>query len=295
MKWLFWRLAPEALLGLALVSAAGCSPNQDVQPGPPVLVSFSVVDNSTGQALELTDDAGAVEVSPLVHLAALFDRLLDGAAVTNVDATGMDLGTDVVAVSITPALPAGAPAPSFTSVYTPNGGTTGLFFPQGPYITTTATPTFPSGATLTATLDPTRVRSKKGEPFTGHGTLTFHTLPFAAAVAVPEAMADPDAGAADPDAGPLPVTPEMQMVTITFNNIAGATIADHITVTAGGLPFTDVTFSGNDGTSNTVTVTPTTTWPPGTTIVVTVDATAADPFGDVTGMAATGSFTTSAM
>ena len=68
----------------------------------PVLVSFSVVDNSTGQALELTDDAGAVEVSPLVHLAALFDRLLDGAAVTNVDATGMDLGTDVVAVSITP-------------------------------------------------------------------------------------------------------------------------------------------------------------------------------------------------
>jgi hypothetical protein len=290
-------LAPEVLLGLALVSSTGCSPNQDVQPGPPVLVSFSVIDNSTGQALELTDDAGAVEVSPLVHLSALFDRLLDGAAVTNVDApTGRDLGTpDVVAVVITPALPAAAPAPSFTSVYTPNGGTTGLFFPQGPFITTTASPAFPSGASIKATLDPTRVRSKKGEPFTGEGTLTFHTLAFAAAIDVPQAMVDPDAGAPDPDAGPGPVTPEMQMVTVTFNNITGSTIADHITVTAGGAPFTDVTFAGNDGTSNTVTITPTTTWPPGTTIAVTVDATAADPFGDATGMATTGFFTTSAM
>ena len=292
MKWLFWRLAPEVLLGLTVVvCATGCSPSQDVQPGPPVLASFSVIDNASGSPLELTGDAGAIEISPLVHLTALFDRLLDPVPITHLDDAGIDLGDDAVQITVTPA----APTAAFSSVYTPNGGPIGLLFPLGPTITTTASPTFPSGATIMASLDKTKVRSKKGEPFTGDGQLTFHTVAFAAAVGVPEGMLDPDAGAPDPDAGPPPVPPEMQAVTITFTNITGSDVATHIKATAGGVPFTALAFAGNDGTSNTVTVTPTDAWPPSTTIVVTVDATAADAFGATIGQAVDGTFTTSGM
>jgi hypothetical protein len=303
MNWLFWRSAPEVLLGLTVVFTASCSPNQDVAAGPPVLVSFSVIDNATGGPVALTDDAGAIEISGFVHLTAYFDRLLDPVPIAHLDDAGIDLGGDAVLVTITPALPATATAPSFNSSYSPNGGPIeiapgipgNLVFGPGPSITTSAAPTFPSGATIAASLDKTKVRSKKGEPFTGDGQLTFHTLPFAASISVPEGMLDPDAGAVAPDAGPPPVSPQMQAVTVSFTNVTASDIATHITITAGGIPFTAVKFAGNDGTSTTITATPTDAWPANTTIVVTVDATAADPFGATIGQAAAKSFTTSGM
>jgi hypothetical protein len=301
MKRLFWRLTPALLFGFTVVGTGGCSdPNNDVKPGAPVLQSFSVIDNATGGTLDIADtDAGPAEVTGFVHLTALFDRLLDPTTVTTLDDGGVDQGASVDAVTFTPALPTGQSV-SFTSIYTPNGDATfHLFLPAGPNITTTATPTFPSGATITATLDRTKIRSKKGEPFVGDDSIVFHTLAFAAAIAVPMADADPDAGT---DAGVPPIKPEMEAVTISFTNLPKTAdpmvpgdddIANHITVTANGAPFTDVTIAG-EGNPTVVDVTPTTAWPANATIVITVDATAADAIGSTTGAVTTASFTTSA-
>lgn len=298
MKRLFWRLAPEVVLVPFLVaSAGGCNPNQSVEPGPPKLLTFSVVDNVTGQPVELTDDAGAVEITGFVHLSALFDRLLDPVPVTSLDG-GVDQGANVTMVTIAPPLPSGASV-TYTSIYTPNGAplhfpgsdiSGGLVYGPGPTINTTVDPTFPSGSTITFSLDGSKVRSKKGEPFTGMGQLMFHTQPFAAAIAVPLAEADPDAGT---DAGAPAVKPEMQAVTVSFTNLPAADIDAHIHVTVGGAPFADVTVAPDAmGNPTVFTVTPTTSWPGSSTITVTVDATAADALGSPVAAAASGSFTT---
>jgi hypothetical protein len=298
MKRLVWRLAPEVVVfSLLGVSAGGCEPKNDVQAGPPELLSFSVIDNASGQPLELTSDAGAITVPGFVHLSALFDRLLDPVPLANFDG-GADQGSNVTMVTVAPALPGGLTV-SYISSYTPNGGPVeikpgsmvpgGLFFGPGPTLDTRPDPTFPSGSTITVTLDGTKVRSKKGEAFTGAGQLMFLTQPFAASFAVPMADPDPDAGA---DAGPPTVMPMMQPVTITFNNVVGSTIASHVHVTAGGAPFAAVSVDPSMDNPTVVTVTPTGSWPANSTIVVTVDATAADALGGATGAPASESFTT---
>src|SRR5947209_12282180 len=153
MNRLFWRLSPEMVLCLAVagmgLGSVGCSdPNNSVPAGPPVLTSWSVVDNATSSPLDLTTDGGLIPISGFVHLTALFDRLLDGSTVTTLDG-GVDQGTDAIAVDITPMPPTGF---SFNSVYTPNGAAPGmvLVYSPGPSIATTAVPTFPSGSTITA-------------------------------------------------------------------------------------------------------------------------------------------------
>ena len=110
MKRLFWRLSPEMVLCLAIagmgLGSVGCSdPNNSVPAGPPVLTSWSVVDNATGARLDVTTDGGPIPISGFVHLNALFDRLLDGSAVTTLDG-GVDQGTDAIAIDITPTPPA---------------------------------------------------------------------------------------------------------------------------------------------------------------------------------------------
>jgi Big-like domain-containing protein len=292
MKRLFWRVAPEGLLGsLLFLSAGGCDPNQSVQAGPPQLLSFSVVSNTTFSPLDITSDAGAVPVSGFVHLTALFDRLLDPVPVTGLDG-GMDFGADTNTVTITPAPPGGMV--TFQSIYVPNGDPMrNLVFAAGPSITTTASPTLPSKSTIKAVLDHSKIRSKKGETFAGDAELTFQTLPFAAQIDVPQGETDPDGGA---DAGMLPVAPQMQSVTITFTNLPADDIADHITVTAGGTPYAGAAVAADaSGNPLVFTVTPATTWPANATIEVTVDATAADALGVMADAPARQSFTTGSM
>ena len=265
MNRLFWRLSPEMVLCLAIagmgLGSVGCDPNNSVPAGAPVLTSWSVVDNATFSPLDLTTDAGLIPISGFVHLNALFDRLLDGSTVTTLDG-GVDQGTDAIAIDITPTPPAGF---SFNSVYTPNGAAPGmvLVYSPGPSIATTAVPTFPSGSTITATMSKTKVRSKKGEPFTGDDKLMFQTLPFSVAITVPMADPNPDAGA---DAGPPPVSPMMQAVTLAFTNLPDANIQDTVTVTVNGAPYTD--FAVAPEMSPTILdVTPATAWPANATIV----------------------------
>jgi hypothetical protein len=298
MKRLFWRLAPEVVLVSFLgVSAGGCDPKNDVKAGPPELKDFSVIDNATGMPAELTGDAGPVEISGYVHLHALFDRLLDPTLLSDADGGAEDL--DLTIVTVTPALPDGTV--TYKSSYTPNGGpmyldppkntvSGGLFYGPGPAIDTVADPIFPSASTITVALDPAKIRSKKGEAFTGEGQLMFRTLPFAAAISVPMGDAGADAGT---DAGLPPVMAAMQPVTISFTNVpVAADIPAHIHVTAGGAPFTTVTVAPDMQNPTVFTVTPNTTWPANSTIQVTVDATAADALGSTTGAAASESFTT---
>src|SRR5882672_2986653 len=94
---LFWRLAPEMVLCLAItvsgLGSVGCSdPNNSVPAGPPVLTTWSVVDNASGGSVDVTADGSPVQISGFVHLNALFDRLLDGSTVTALDG-GVDQGT----------------------------------------------------------------------------------------------------------------------------------------------------------------------------------------------------------
>jgi len=292
---LFWRLAPEMVLCLAIAGSVGCSdPNNSVPAGPPVLTSWSVLD-ATGASVDVTPvDGSAVQINGFVHLNALFDRLLDGSAVTTLDG-GVDQGTaDAVTIVTSPALPAGTL--TVNTIYTPNGGSIGLFYPLGPSLATTVAPTFPSSSTITATMSKTKVRSKKGEPFTASGdlasgTLMFQTMPFSVAITVPMGDADPDAGA---DAGAPPVSPMMQAVTLAFTNLPATNIQDSITVTANGAAYTDFMVAP-EGNPTAVDVTPTSTWPANATIVVNVSAAAKDALGASIDAAASATFTTSGM
>jgi hypothetical protein len=208
--------------------------------------------------------------------------------VTTLDG-GVDQGTDAVGIAATPAAPAGF---SVNSIYTPNGDNTlHLFYAPGPSLATTPTPTFPSGSTIVATMDKTKVRSKKGEPFTGDDKLTFQTLPFSVAIGVPMADADPDAGA---DAGPPPVSPMMQAVTLAFTNLPAANIQDSITVTVNGAAYTDFAVAPEMN-PTVLDVTPTSTWPANAAIIVKVSAAAADALGTSIDAAQSGTFTTSGM
>jgi len=293
MKRLFWRLSPEMVLSLAIAGSVGCSdPNNSVPAGAPVLTSWSVVD-ATGASPDLTTDGGLVPINGFVHLNALFDRLLDGSKVTTLDG-GVDQGTDAISIDVVPAAPAGF---SVNTIYTPNGDNNlHLFYPPGPSLATTATPTFPSGSTITATMSKTKVQSKKGEPFTGDGDLAsgklmFQTLPFSVAIGVPMADADPDAGA---DAGPPPVSPQMQAVTLAFTNLPDANIQDTVTVTVNGTAYTDFAVAAEMN-PTVLDVTPASTWPANATIVVSVSAAAKDALGVSIDAAQSGTFTTSGM
>jgi hypothetical protein len=295
MKRLFWRFSPEVLLGsLALLGLGGCDVNNGVKPGPPVLKSLSVVDNLTGGSLDVTADGAALSITGFVHLSALFDRLLDPTSITSLDGATDFGATDLVSISVTPGPT--PPALTLTSIYTPNGGEIGLIFPLGPSIATTASPTFPSGSTITVMLNKSKIRSKAGQPFTGEGALadgqlTFQTALFAASIDVPVGDASDGGGV---DGGPPPAAPGMEPITITFNNLPGAAINDHVRVSVLNVPQAITIGPDANGTPTVLVVTPQTNWPPNATIDVTVDATAADALGGTTGVATTTSFTTGA-
>ena len=163
---------------------------------------------------------------------------------------------------------------------------------DGPSILFTAVPALPAGATVSVTLDNTKVLAKDGRtPFTGmnllmDGIITFVTQPFTASPITPPAPIPPisDAGT---DAAPLNA-PDMTPATITFTNtVDPVALAAHITAKAvpfpaGGSPTTVVV----DVTSMddlTVSITPTgkTTWPAASTITIAIDAMATDAVGDV--------------
>jgi hypothetical protein len=169
---------------------------------------------------------------------------------------------------------------------------------DGPSILFTAVPALPTSATISVTLDKTKVLAKDGRtPFTGKsllmdGTISFATQPFTASPITPPAPIPP---APAPDGGSDGGTdaatlnaPDMTPATITFTNtIDPVALAGHIKVTAvpfpAGSPRTTVAVDVASMDDLNVTITPTgkTTWPASSTITIAIDATTTDAVGDV--------------
>jgi hypothetical protein len=193
--------------------------------------------------------------------------------------------------------------------YASNGSPDSIIFPllgafraDGPSLLFTAAPALPAGAAVTVALDKTKVLAKDGRThFTGtnllfDGTITFATQPFTASEIVTPAppAAAPDAGADAAAPNPLP---DMTPATVTFTNIVDpATLAAHITVTAGPTMTIPVDVASMDGLNVTIAPKMGASWPASSTITITIDATATDAVGDVLAApVAPASFTTSAM
>jgi hypothetical protein len=322
-------LAAIAIVGLA------CEPDNSVKPGAPELTQFVITqadgafititaetpDCATGtvggescdpmadtlcrQLAEknfcncVTDMAdppvSTWDCPPLANVTtviAIFDRLLDTEPLMNPDPSmpGAEVGlVDFADVSAGAGAPAFETITDYSSSGTPMGLVTvlgGLFFGNhrlaGPSLVTAANPAFPSGTSVTVRLDGAKVRAKDGRtPFTGSGLLqdgevSFTTAAFAASITVP----DPTMLAMMPD------------VTIAFTAAVPDTIVDHVHVTSNGAPFTAVDIVPH---GTTVTVTPTTAWPAGATIVVSVDATAENVLHQTISSAASEMFMTAAM
>jgi hypothetical protein len=95
------------------------------------------------------------------------------------------------------------------------------------------------------------------------------------------------------DAAPLDPAPDMTPATITFNNTVDPTAVEaHVTITPATVA---VDFASMDGLTVTITPKKGTTWPPSSTITITVDATTPDVVLDTLGAATSASFHTSAM
>jgi Bacterial Ig-like domain len=106
-----------------------------------------------------------------------------------------------------------------------------------------------------------------------------------------EAGADAAAPTPPPEPG-LPVDADMNMVpvTIAFNNtVDPVDVQKHITITEDGVDFL-AKLTVDTTKAPTLTFTPMTTWAPGKTYVVTVDADAADVLGDKLGTAVAAAF-----
>ena len=277
---------PDCMSGIA--SGAACLPmGSDAGDGGVGLPPDSLCRDATAQnwctcvpdAMDGTMGVWSCEpFANVMAVIAVFDRLLDTAPFEMGDASGL---TDVVTADATPAT-------DLLTDYSATGARDGFIFNlfgpaffgnfrgNGPSLFSAPQPEFPSGATVTISLDAQKVRAKDGTtPFTGDGLLqagqlVFTMAPFAASVTAPaDAAMDP-------------------AVTVAFTNFADPT--GHITATANGTTVAVDIESGDGGA--TFTVKPKAgTWPAGATIVVTVDATTTNLIGQMVAAAASATFT----
>ncbi|HVV52029.1 MAG TPA: Ig-like domain-containing protein [Polyangia bacterium] len=242
--------------------------------------------------------AWSCSFAPTASIMYVFDRVLDS--------TPLDPG-DAATVSGLTQPPKFTPMPpsavALAGDYASNGSPNEIVFPllgdfrsDGPSILFAGVPALPAGTTISVTLDNTKVLAKDGRtPFTGmnllkDGAITFVTAPFSVAITPPPPpMVDAAADAAPPDD-----LPDMTPATLTFTNLTDpATIAMHVTATAGAATPVAVDVASMDGLN--YTVTPKAKWPASSTITITVDAAATDVVGDTLGTAAQKFFNTSAM
>jgi hypothetical protein len=306
MKRSLSRLGISWFFGLLVAPGIACTPSNQVQPGAPVMLSFSVVD-PLGAEITLVTEAGSNTVPPLSHFVATFDRLLDPTALEVIDSDGG---------GITPQAGVGkiswsGGAVDSNALYTPNGHHIfTLIYPKGPSITITPTLGLPSGSTVMVSLDSNKVRSHdQTTPFTPAADvaaiLTFDTDPLAATVVVPESVPS-DAGSGDDggadggaDGGPTLVMPPVDpdfVVHIPFNNqTADSTEAQvQVSATVASQPVANLgaTIARDDTDPTGWAVTPPASgWPAGATVTVTVGAAAADNFARTLGTAVTATFT----
>jgi hypothetical protein len=310
MKWPFWRLAIGTAI-LLVTATSGCTPENKIPAGAPLLVAFTVI-GPEGNRLELVTEAGVSTVPPLSKFFALFDRILDATALETIEADGGAIAAKEGVAQITWT---GGPVASQT-LYIPNGDPrftlvpaifVGLPFGNGPSLTVTPRNGLPSGSMVTVGLDPQKVRSHdQMTPFMpgdgGSSSLTFVTDPLMVTVVVP-AVEVPDGGDTDgggSDGGASvgvapPVDPDY-VAHVTFNNQTAASTGPQIQVvgTVGGAAVAALgaVVAPDDMSRVGWTVSPPAAgWPARATVTITVGASAADNFGQTLGAPASASFT----
>jgi hypothetical protein len=263
--------------------------------------------NCLADPADATGETFIWDCSPFTNVTAViavFDRLLD---TTPFDPAGV---TDVV----TTMGGAGAPEIMLLTDYSATGAADGLIFnlyspffgnfrANGPSLFSAPQPEFPSGTTVTVSLQADKVRSKdRAHTFTGDGllqggTLVFTMAPFSAVVLAPQ-----------PETPDGPATPAM----VAFTNFADppgcgpptadtmdedpppCAVAAHITATVNGTSAV-VDVASGDGSTYTVTPMGGGAWPAGATVVITLDAATTNLLAQPIDMAAGVTFTAAAI
>jgi hypothetical protein len=252
--------------------------------------------------------------SPTTPLIAVFDRLLDTAPFEQGDASG-PLTNVATVQTVPPAIPLTAMDAIYTPNGSPEFDDAGhiktLLFPiyqhcvygtfngNGPNLAMVPDPQLPTGQAVSIQLLGTSVRAKDGRtPFSGTGMLmdgivTFQTIPFSASIKVPKApptdAAAPTAdGGADGGAPSATVPADNAPAEIDFTAPVDLTkVVVDIKVVANGVEMPIITMLPDGGvppstilaaspTPTSITLTPTSTWPPNSTISVQITAAATD-------------------
>ena len=246
----------------------------------------ATTDASSDAAPAASTGTWSCSFAPTSTVLYVFDRVLDTEFLGD---GGGALGLATIASVPTPSTPV-----VLNGDYASNGSQNEVIFPKylgdfradGPSLLFNAVPALPAGATVTMTLDKTKVKAKDGQtPFTGtnllvDGAISFVTQAFGASF----------------------MTPSMAPATVTFTNVVDpAALAGHITVTAtpvggGASTMIPVDLTSMDGLNVNVAPTGATDWPLNLMLVITVDATTPDVVGDTLGADTTSiPFATSAM
>lgn len=308
---------PLCVLVGALTTLAACSPDNDVEAGAPVLQELTLIapgptavtvtadtpdcqsglaggeacdpsmnglcrQNPAGwcscvaDAMDMTMGSWDCTPFPVLGVVAVFDRLLDTAPF---DAVYPEPSVDVITAT------AGSGEIEMVTDYASTGTPTGItplfsqffngnFRNRGPSLFSTPAVGFPSDSMVMVALDAGLVQAKDGTtPFTGLGLLQSGAIVFTMP-AFTATISPPD------DSGPARVT---------FTNLIDTDILTHITVTQNNVDITSQVMLAVDGLS--VTVTPMNPFPTGAVVVITVDATARNTFGQAIGAAKTDTFT----
>jgi len=278
-----------------IVGSEACMPMGDPPDGLCRQASAMNWCNCVPDDADMTGMTGNWDCSPFANVSAViavFDRLLDTMPLDPGDAPGL---TDVV----TTMAGTGAPVITLLTDYSSTGAADGLvlnlfgpfyfgnFRGNGPSLFSAPQPEFPSGTTITVSLQADLVRAKDGTtPFTGSGllqggTLVFTMAPFSGVVVAAKpfmpATMDTEEMATTPamvaftnfvEPAPCgPPTPDPMDEDPPLCTIAAA----HITATVNGAPAA-ITIASGDGTTFTVKPMGGNAWPTGATVVITVDA-----------------------
>jgi hypothetical protein len=305
-------LLGSTLFGAVVLVGVGCQPSNNVASGPPELLSFTAT-GPDGTALAFTGVMAAAPVPPLAHFQALFDRLLDPTSLEALDGDGgIQAQQGVVLVTSTPPVDPLTLNVSYTpnGVVPPNDPDSGapIFvtaLPPGPSIQVIPTAALPCATMVSVALNPAKIRSHDQtaafvlKDATVTSVLNFVTQPFTATITVPTPPAvDGGTDDASVDDGGSPSgsgVPNDSVANVTLNTLVPGDVAAHIavTVTVGGavLPgFGPAVADAMNANQWDVAPPPGTTWPPGATVTVTVDADLADGYGSTLGAAVSAAF-----
>jgi len=223
----------------------------------------------------------------VISVIAIFDRLLDTAPLDPDEPTNSP--TDIA----TATAGAAATAVPVLTDYASNGTPTGLVIPifaqfflgnfrtEGPSLFTVPEAGFPSGTTITTSLNGRRVLAKDGTTsFVGKGALLDGIVKFTTA-AFTATVTEPDTSAMSMDTN---------TVTVAFSNLVDLDAATpHITATVNGTAVAITVAQVNDVT---LAITPVVPWPAASTVNITVDAATASKSGETLGAAVVKQFVT---